>query len=267
MPRLRRSGPAAPRVGSCARQAAPLAGPVTVSVASPRWCVNRRGRDFVVGDVHGCFRTLDCALAVLGFDDACDRLFGVGDLVNRGPHSAEALGWLERRFDGVVLGNHDRSVLSWFRAPFGSKPPPGSEWLLALPRREHSRWRAALGAMPLAITIETAHGAVGIVHAEVPHRSWTESLCLLGTASPSAVDDALLGLDASADAIRRHRCRPVEGLRALMHGHEPVERITCTANRWNIDTGAGITRLDRLSFVEVNAPMVCAWTFVVDESR
>ena len=121
--------------------------------------------------------------------------------------------------------------------------------------------------MPLAITIETAHGAVGIVHAEVPHRSWTESLCLLGTASPSAVDDALLGLDASADAIRRHRCRPVEGLRALMHGHEPVERITCTANRWNIDTGAGITRLDRLSFVEVNAPMVCAWTFVVDESR
>ena len=59
---------------------------------------------------------------------------------------------------------------------------------------------------------------------------------------------------------------PVEGLRALVHGHEPVERIACTANRWNIDTGAGIVRLDRLSLVEMNATEFRAWTFDVDES-
>ena len=40
---------------------------------------NRLGRDFVVGDVHGCFRTLERALAALEFDASCDRLFGVGD--------------------------------------------------------------------------------------------------------------------------------------------------------------------------------------------
>ena len=51
-----------------------------------------------------------------------------------------------------------------------------------------------------------------------------------------------------------------------MHGHEPVEHIECTANRWNIDTGAGIPRLNRLSLVEVNAPQVRTWTFPVDES-
>ena len=50
-----------------------------------------RGRDLVVGDVHGCFRTLDGALCELRFDTDSDRLFGVGDLVDRGPHSAEAL--------------------------------------------------------------------------------------------------------------------------------------------------------------------------------
>ena len=117
----------------------------------------------------------------------------------------------------------------------------------------YPRWRAALGSMPLAITIATVHGPVGIVHAEAPHHSWAESLRLFGTAAPSVADDVLLGLEASTDTIRRHRSRPVEGLRALVHGHEPVEHVECTANRWNIDTGAGIPRLNRLSLVEVNA--------------
>ena len=228
--------------------------------------LNPRGRDLVVGDVHGCFRTLDRALSAVGFAETTDRLFGVGDLVNRGPHSEEALGWLEQRFEAVVLGNHDRSVLSWFRAKRGSPPPAGSEWLLGLPRREYPSWRAALGSMPLAITIETVHGPVGIVHAEVPHHLWAESLRLLETASPSVVDDALLGLEASPDTILRHRSRPVEGLRALVHGHEPVEQVEQVANRWNLDTGAGIARLNRLSFLEVNAAELRTWTFDAEES-
>ena len=52
---------------------------------------NAHGRDFVVGDVHGCFRTLERALTELQFDPTRDRLFGVGDLVARGPHSLEAV--------------------------------------------------------------------------------------------------------------------------------------------------------------------------------
>ena len=67
---------------------------------------NREGRDSVVGDVHRCFRTLEPALAEVRFDAGCDRLFGVGDLVDRGSYSAEALVWIERRFEAVVMGNH-----------------------------------------------------------------------------------------------------------------------------------------------------------------
>ena len=119
--------------------------------------------------------------------------------------------------------------------------------------------------MPLAITLKTVHGPIGIVHAEAPHSSWAHSLRLLATASPSVIDDALLGLGGSPAVIRRRLNRPVEGLRALVHGHEPVERIARTANRWNIDTGAGIAGLDRLSLVEVNAAEFRAWTFAVDE--
>ena len=49
------------------------------------------GRDLVVGDVHGRFCTLDPALQEIKFDPGRDRLFGVEDLVNRGPHSDDAI--------------------------------------------------------------------------------------------------------------------------------------------------------------------------------
>ena len=55
--------------------------------------VNAAGHDIVVGDVHGCFRTLARALDAVGFKAGGDRPFDVGDLVNRGPYSAEAIDW------------------------------------------------------------------------------------------------------------------------------------------------------------------------------
>ena len=41
------------------------------------------GTDFVAGDVHGCFRTLERAMEAVDFNPERDRLFAVGDLVNR----------------------------------------------------------------------------------------------------------------------------------------------------------------------------------------
>ena len=71
----------------------------------PSFEVNPRGRDFVVGDVHGYFRTLARALVYLEFDMDRDRLFGVGDLIGRGPHCREAARWLDTRFCAVAMGN------------------------------------------------------------------------------------------------------------------------------------------------------------------
>jgi hypothetical protein len=44
---------------------------------------NTRGRDFVVGDIHGTFYVLEQALAAVGFDPARDRVICVGDLIDR----------------------------------------------------------------------------------------------------------------------------------------------------------------------------------------
>lgn len=46
---------------------------------------NHAGRDFVVVDLHGCLDQLEALLKAIGFDPARDRLFSVGNLVDRGP--------------------------------------------------------------------------------------------------------------------------------------------------------------------------------------
>ena len=52
---------------------------------------NRAGRDFVIGDLHGCLDALRFLLREIEFDPSRDRLFSVGDLVDRGSQSEEAL--------------------------------------------------------------------------------------------------------------------------------------------------------------------------------
>lgn len=74
---------------------------------------NTLGRDFVVGDLHGCVDVLRALLHDVRFDPARDRLFSVGDLVDRGPASEAALELLDRPWCHVVRGNHEEVPVSY----------------------------------------------------------------------------------------------------------------------------------------------------------
>lgn len=65
---------------------------------------NKVGRDFVVGDIHGCFGKLTDNLKQLNFNFDIDRLFCTGDLVDRGPESHLALDWLAYPNRHVFVG-------------------------------------------------------------------------------------------------------------------------------------------------------------------
>ena len=63
---------------------------------------------YVLGDIQGCFDELKRLLDIVDYDASEDRLWFVGDLVNRGAKNLETLDFIRSQEQAiVVLGNHD----------------------------------------------------------------------------------------------------------------------------------------------------------------
>jgi bis(5'-nucleosyl)-tetraphosphatase (symmetrical) len=94
---------------------------------------------FAIGDIQGCADELRALLARIRFSADRDRLWFVGDLVNRGPHSLEALRYVRALGDNaiVVLGNHDLHLLAVaLGSRDASKPGDTLSAVLAAPDRD-----------------------------------------------------------------------------------------------------------------------------------
>lgn len=204
-----------------------------------RFPLNEEGRDFVVGDIHGMFGHLDRLLEQLGFDREYDRLFSVGDLVDRGPGSRDALQWLAQPWFHACRGNHEQFAID-------SVDPQqhelwvnynGGEWWLDLAVEEHRRFRECFARMPMAIEVRTRSGTVGIIHADVPPLiTWENYMALLESHDRNATLYALWSRNRISGTGPP---APVGGrVERVYCGHTPTRQSLQIDNVYYIDTGA-----------------------------
>lgn len=196
-----------------------------------RFASNTLGRDFAVGDIHGHFTRLQATLDAYGFDPATDRLFAVGDLVDRGPECCAALDWLDKPWFFSVRGNHDDYVVRFDTCDVANWMYNGGSWFAGLAWDVQREYASQFAELPYAIEVETSAGVVGIVHADCPVPNWRDL--------PAALDSRN-GRNAcmwSRARIEQEDRRAVAGITAVVCGHSALNLPVLLGNVYHIDTG------------------------------
>lgn len=158
---------------------------------------------YVIGDVQGCFITLERLLARIEFDPSRDRLWFVGDIVNRGPSSLEVLRFIRDLEDRaiVVLGNHDLHLIARSRGARERKRRDTFDDVLNAPDRD------ALIEWLVRLPLLHREGDHVMVHAGLlPVWSLEDAEVLARKAEKSLRDDRLSRtLRTAVDAFTRLR--------------------------------------------------------------
>jgi serine/threonine protein phosphatase 1 len=68
-------------------------------------------RRIVIGDVHGHYEGLMTLLEAIA-PTSEDQVYFLGDLIDRGPHSAQVVNFVKRNNYPCLLGNHEQMLLS-----------------------------------------------------------------------------------------------------------------------------------------------------------
>ena len=183
---------------------------------------------YAIGDVQGCFDELQALLGRIGFNPAHDRLWFVGDLVNRGPKSLEVLRFVRELGDRavVVLGNHDLHLITQYEG-FERKRRDDTfddvlgapdakqlvDWLRARPMMHvEGNWAMVHAGLLPQWSIGKSLGLANEVERALRAANYRDFLANMYGSKPERWEDALTGWDrlrVIVNAMTRLRfCKP-----------------------------------------------------------
>lgn len=196
-------------------------------------------RMFVCGDIHGCLDELEAKLVEVGFDKSRDLLFALGDLVDRGPKSADCVRLLREPWFDSIKGNHEVLMEEAYNGNDQMHIINGGGWFSGLGRTEADELTSLVAGLPVAMTVTTPSGRkVGLVHAEPVGNDWGAFMGMLDT--PHVQDMAMWNRERVRQAVGGG-LEPIRGVDMVYMGHTPLKQPVQSGNmRW-IDTGCFAT--------------------------
>jgi len=210
---------------------------------------NLLGRDFVVGDLHGMFSVLERLLEKLDFDPKIDRVFSVGDLIDRGPESYRVLEFLDKPWFFSIKGNHevmlinakdDKSIYrSWTKHN-------GGAWWKDIDSITQEKIHKRLKQLPLVFEIACDTGNIGVAHADVPVGiSWEE--IIQNIHSDEEIQNYVMWSRNRYKYIQLTKeTIAVDGIDLVVVGHTPIAKPLHIENLFYIDTGAAFLHDEEL---------------------
>lgn len=194
---------------------------------------NHKGKDFIIGDLHGCYDLLQDRLWRIGFDKENDRLFSVGDLIDRGPDSMKCLKLIKEPWFFPSVGNHEDMMLDVILKGGNDRLWVNNGGLWYLDQKEAELLELCKlvdSEMQISYTIGDS---IGICHAQPPSVDWSDAI------NPDSKSEKIM-LWARSWIQDSAQCR-VENIDYTIHGHTPIDKPTQVENAFFIDTGAFYT--------------------------
>ena len=212
---------------------------------------NKGGFDYICSDIHGHFSLLESQLEKLCFDPVKDRLFSLGDLIDRGDESEEFMTWLKKPWFFAIQGNHERMLINAVRSQSNSIRSQwfswGGAWAEDLDDETLEEYCAVLENLPVAIELELDDKRrVGLVHASLPiDADWNQVKSWIGSLSQSQINSDRLAnemlwgrLLSDPEMAEKNAISNVANIDHVYHGHTIVSHYTTIANRTYMDLGS-----------------------------
>lgn len=250
--------------------------------------VNSVGRDFVMGDLHGEVHLLNVHLRRVNFDPSIDRLFSVGDLIDRGTNSLGALRLLHEPWFHAVCGNHEQMMVDFVLRRTGGERwyQNGGDWFENAACSEVVALAKLANRLPkLLIVGDGGSTQFRLVHAEWPFPNELFESISDGAAEACALRSRTLhyqyrnfcnvnGLEQPYAIPLSHGevqnletitpCIPIQhGVDLTFCGHTSVQRPGLWRSHFLIDTGCGWWPEASLTLIDTRTAITTYQHFLV----